>query len=407
MRYKILTLLFVCFYSITIAGGSIYSKFGLGILRFSTVDKTAGLGTLGIALFDPIYVNRYNPALWSEIARVRVSGGYLYEGTSTQDKIKNTFLTNGNFDGVMFAIPLWKSHGLTFALGVMPFSIVNYTIKKDSIFENKHLSQQYKGEGGVSNFVFGFSFRPFSKLSVGVRGEYYFGTIVNLWEANFGSSEFFFSNIKREKNYGGLGFTIGVAYGLGVRKNSITVGLVFSSPVDLKGLTTVEHTVPIPDNSTISETRELVDKLPYRTGFGVSYFLTDRVQASWDIYYQNWGRIQGTTGERYGKYMDAIRFGAGVEVLPSREIIAGFFEKTSYRFGIFYNRTYFKVGEKQINELFLTIGSGFPVSFDTRLNLAIEYGVRGNITVVEDRILRISIGVNTGEIWFVKQKLED
>jgi len=28
-------------------------------------------------------------------------------------------------------------------------------------------------------------------------------------------------------------------------------------------------------------------------------------------------------------------------------------------------------------------------------------------TLVRDRILRISIGVNTGEIWFVKQKLED
>ncbi|WP_159420577.1 hypothetical protein [Candidatus Kryptobacter tengchongensis] len=47
------------------------------------------------------------------------------------------------------------------------------------------------------------------------------------------------------------------------------------------------------------------------------------------------------------------------------------------------------------------------MSFDTRLNLAIEYGIRGELEIVRDRILRISIGVNTGEIWFVKQKLED
>lgn len=404
MRFKVLILFF--FYSVSIAGGSIYSRFGLGFLRFSTVDKTAGLGGLGIALFDPIYINRYNPALWSELARVRISGGYLYEGTSTRDKFKNTFLTSGNFDGVMFAIPLWKKQGLTFATGVMPFSMVNYAVKKDSLIENRYFSQSYKGEGGISNFIFGFSFKPFDKLSVGIRGEYYFGTIINSWDVNFGSSEFFFSSIKREKNYGGFGFTAGIAYGLGVRKNSFTIGFVFSSPVTLKGLTSIEYTVPVPGASTISEVNELKLKLPYRVGFGLSYFIRDRVQFSGDVYYQNWKKFQ-INGEHPAEITDALRAGAGLEILPSREIIAGFFEKTSYRFGIFYNKTYFKIDEKQINELFLTVGFGLPVSFDTRLNLAIEYGIRGNLEIVRDRVLRISIGVNTGEIWFVKQKLED
>lgn len=404
MRFKFLILFFL--YSISIAGGSIYSRFGLGVLRFSTVDKTAGLGGLGIALFDPIYINRYNPALWSELARVRVSGGYLYEGTSTQDRFKNTFLTSGNFDGVMFAIPLWKKYGLTFATGVMPFSKVNYAVNKDSLIENRYFSQSYKGEGGISNFIFGFSFKPFGKLSIGVRGEYYFGTIINSWDVDFGSSEFFFSRIKRERNCGGLGFTAGIAYGLGVGRNSFTMGFVFSSPVNLKGLTSVEYTVPVPGGSTISEVNELKLKLPYRAGFGLSYFVRDRVQFSGDVYYQNWRKFE-INGEHPPEITDALRVGTGLEILPSREVTAGFFEKTSYRFGIFYNRTYFKIDEKQINELFLTVGFGFPVSFDTRLNLAIEYGIRGELEIVRDRILRISIGVNTGEIWFVKQKLED
>jgi len=404
MRFKFLILFFL--YSISIAGGSIYSRFGLGVLRFSTVDKTAGLGGLGIALFDPIYINRYNPALWSELARVRVSGGYLYEGTSTQDRFKNTFLTSGNFDGVMFAIPLWKKYGLTFATGVMPFSTANYAVKKDSLIENRYFAQLYKGEGGISNFVFGFSFKPFGKLSIGVRGEYYFGTIINSWDVDFGSSEFFFSRIKRERNCGGLGFTAGIAYGLGVGRNSFTMGFVFSSPVNLKGLTSVEYTVPVPGGSTISEVNELKLKLPYRAGFGLSYFVRDRVQFSGDVYYQNWRKFE-INGEHPPEITDALRVGTGLEILPSREVTAGFFEKTSYRFGIFYNRTYFKIDEKQINELFLTVGFGFPVSFDTRLNLAIEYGIRGELEIVRDRILRISIGVNTGEIWFVKQKLED
>ncbi|MCS7229106.1 MAG: hypothetical protein RMJ81_04275 [Candidatus Kryptonium sp.] len=405
MRFKFL-ILFLFVYSISIANGSIYSRFGIGILRFSTVDKTAGLGGLGIALFDPIYINRYNPALWSEIARVRVSGGYLYEGTSIQDKFKNTFLTSGNFDGVLFAIPLWKRHGLTFATGVVPFSKVSYSIKKDSIVESRYFTQWYKGEGGISSFIFGLSFRPFNKLSIGVRGEYYFGTIINSWDTDFGSSEFFFSNIKRERSYWGLGFTAGIAYGLGVGKNSVTVGFIFSSPVNLKGLTTIEYMVPVVGSSNVTETSELSSKLPYRVGFGLSYFISDRVQFSGDVYYQNWKKFH-INGKQLKEITDALRVGAGLEVLPSREVFAGFFNKTSYRFGIFYNKTYFKIDEKQINELFFSVGFGFPISFDTRLNLAVEYGVRGKIEIVRDRILRISIGVNTGEIWFVKQKLED
>ena len=364
MKFKIFIFsIFLC--SISIAGGSIYSRFGLGTLRFSTVDKTAGLGGLGIALFDPIYINRYNPALWSELARVRISGGYLYEGTAMQDKVKNTFLTSGNFDGVLFAIPLWKRHGLTFATGVMPFSTVNYSIKKDSVLENRYFSQSYKGEGGISSFILGFSFRPFNKLSFGVRGEYYFGTIVNLWEADFGSSEFFFSSIRRERNYGGFGFTLGLAYGLGIGKNSLTVGFVFSSPVNLKGLTTVEYSVPVVGSSTVSEVNELTSQLPYRAGFGFSYFIGDRVQFSSDVYYQNWEKFR-INGEHPKEITNAVRVGAGLEILPSREVIAGFFEKTSYRFGIFYNKTYFKINEKQVNELFFAVGFGFPVSFDTR-----------------------------------------
>ncbi|CUS95231.1 hypothetical protein JGI6_01948, partial [Candidatus Kryptonium thompsonii] len=223
---------------------------------------------------------------------------------------------------------------------------------------------------------------------------------------DFGSSEFFFSSIRRERNYGGFGFTLGLAYGLGIGKNSLTVGFVFSSPVNLKGLTTVEYSVPVVGSSTVSEVNELTSQLPYRAGFGFSYFIGDRVQFSSDVYYQNWEKFR-INGEHPKEITNAVRVGAGLEILPSREVIAGFFEKTSYRFGIFYNKTYFKINEKQVNELFFAVGFGFPVSFDTRVNLSIEYGFRGDLDIVRDRILRISIGVNTGEIWFVKQKLED
>lgn len=403
MKFKVLLSLFL--FSVSFAGGSVYSRFGIGTIRFSTADKIGGLGSLGIAVFDPTYINRYNPALWSQLARVRVSGSYIYEGTSTQDRFKSTFLTAGNFDGVFFAMPFWKKYGFTFAMGIMPFSRVNYDVKKDSVISDRYISISYKGNGGISSFVFGFSFKPASNLSVGLRGEYYFGTITNSWETNFGATEFFYSSIKRERDYGGLGLTIGIAYGLGVEKNSLTLGFIFSTPVNLKGVSTLEYTIPTLTGSDISETNQFDAQLPYRAGFGLSYLISQRVQFSSDVYYQNWKRFR-SDGDSLN-LTDAFRIGAGVEILPSREVVAGFLDKTSYRFGIFYNNFYFKLKNKTINEVFLTVGFGFPVSFDTRLNVSAEYGIRGNLEIVRDRILRISFSINTGEIWFVKQKLED
>jgi hypothetical protein len=173
----------------------------------------------------------------------------------------------------------------------------------------------------------------------------------------------------------------------------------------LKGVSTLEYRIPIATESIISETDQFNAQLPYKAGFGLSYFISQRVQFSSDIYYQNWKKFR-SDGDSLN-LTDAFRIGAGVEILPSREVIAGFFDKTSYRFGIFYNKVYFKVKDKMINEVFLTVGFGFPVSFDTRLNISAEYGIRGDLEIVRDRILRISFSVNTGEIWFVKQKLED
>jgi hypothetical protein len=123
--------------------------------------------------------------------------------------------------------------------------VFNYIVKKDSILQDRYFSQSYRGEGGISTFVFGFSFKPSNKFSFGARLDYFFGTITNFWETNFGSSEFFFSTIKRERNYSGLGLTVGLAYGLGVSKNSLTFGLTFSSPVTLKGTSTIEYYLPI------------------------------------------------------------------------------------------------------------------------------------------------------------------
>jgi hypothetical protein len=62
----------------------------------------------------------------------------------------------------------------------------------------------------------------------------------------------------------------------------------------------------------------------------------------------------------------------------------------------------FRTEREPVNAWAVTAGVGIPVSADTRLNLAIEYGSRGSTdkSMIKDTILRFSASITISELWF-------
>ncbi|HEX9006715.1 MAG TPA: hypothetical protein VF889_05445, partial [Bacteroidota bacterium] len=83
-------------------------------------------------------------------------------------------------------------------------------------------------------------------------------------------------------------------------------------------------------------------------------------------------------------------------------------ERVALRLGATYLQTYFQPNGTPVNEWFVTGGISMPVSRDSRLNLSVQYGARGQATagLVRDRILRVGASLTIGELWFVRTEEE-
>jgi long-subunit fatty acid transport protein len=151
---------------------------------------------------------------------------------------------------------------------------------------------------------------------------------------------------------------------------------------------------------TTQETEEAL-KIPAAIGFGIAYRPGDRVLLAADVVTQAW-----STSTFKGKPATGLRnstmFGIGFERTPARETGQPLLDRLAYRLGAVYHQTYVAPNGDPINAWAVTAGLGIPVSADTRLNLAIEYGSRGTTekSMIRDNIIRFSASLTISELWF-------
>jgi hypothetical protein len=142
--------------------------------------------------------------------------------------------------------------------------------------------------------------------------------------------------------------------------------------------------------------------IPVAIGGGVSY-ATERMILAADLYYQNWSRFVFDDAAQPG-IRDSYRFSAGGEIQPQRDQSAPMYQRWRYRFGIFYNASYYTLRDEPVNEIGISGGFGIPVIGDTKLNIGADYSFRGTTDkqLQKDRILRFSFTLSGGELWFVR-----
>jgi hypothetical protein len=122
-----------------------------------------------------------------------------------------------------------------------------------------------------------------------------------------------------------------------------------------------------------------------------------------DYAFQQWSKFQG-----YGLIAptnrNSYRVSVGGEVQSSREGLPKTAGTTAYRAGLFYNSSYYLIDNQPINETGVTGGVGLPLFLDTRVDIALQYSMRGTTTnqLQKDKIIRLSITLSGDELWFVR-----
>ncbi len=390
---------------------SIYSRYGLGIASNGVSARTTALGGSTTALSETDHLGTSNPAGWSTLKLVRFEGGLsLTQMQQTDDNgSRNVFTTR--FQGVRFGIPIQHDYGIVLAFFLEPLTFVDYSVQKnytDADFGNYDL--KYSGEGGLSKFGFGLTYRLPVGVSLGATFDYYTGSTNYKSEVIFNEfSGYKNSTLTKKFDQHGIGFTVGAISNnfAGIINSDAITDLRFGATYRYIPKVAIDTFLVVKSSvEEVTTAHDVVDsKIPYDLSFGMKLVLHKSTTLLSDFEFSPWSKfrmadILGT------HFTDRTRFTLGLEYKDMRKKTKTFWERLSYRAGFSYKKMKYLVNNNQINEYAASVGLGVPINFDDILDLSLRFGQRGtaDFGLVTEKFVSFGISLSFGEKWFFRRR---
>jgi len=391
--------------------GSPYTAFGIGDLQYTGNIRTVSMGILGISLFGNS-ANDINPAGNTKLSFTDISLGFKYTFLNSSNSITNSKNSNGNVSGVDIGIPLNKDLGWSMNLGFIPISTVNYKFSNLVVTpEGDNYTQTYAGGGGVSRINFGMSYTLFKSINLGAEYNYSFGNIKKLVVLDFGNSLITNSYERSENNLSGSYFKGGIILEAGklIKSkllNDLNFGFFYQSKLNLSSNIDAIYQTSLGNDTASLSGGTLI--IPASYGFGFSNKFGKQLIVSGDALIQDWSNYI-SAGQTQANFGNSYRTGLGFEIIPLDKPDNTFWENLSYRFGGFYQKSYFTVNGTDIIGYGITAGLGIPMNKFNSLDLGISYSIRGKTDngLIKDQFIKLSAGFNFGELWFIKARNDD
>ena len=395
--------------SIVFAGGSTYSRYNMGDILLFGGSRSYAMGGAGIASIGSDFINQFNPAALSKIANPLLTGSFEMEHFSSESATGDGTFNSFNFQSFVIAIPISVDNGIVLSLEATPYSRVRYAINRtDSVGNNATSLDSYYGSGGIMTLGAGISYSISDHFHIGLKIQNYYGSSDQFVVANYSDTTLTNTNYEASSYYNGFGATFGVIWenignSIGIQAlEPLTVGLVLSTPVSL----TTDSSVYYPSIDT-STSHSGYSTIPLSVGLGLCYAPNEQYHIDADFIYQTW------QGAKFAGVIDpnlrnAYRAALGFEFLP-RLTTASTWGRTAYRLGGYYYSTYYYLNGTGINEIGITGGVGFPMSYTGKMDVGFQLATRGttNSSLQKDTIFRLNISLSVTELWFVKYEDTD
>ena len=398
-----------------------YTRYGYGDLSPQTFGKSKGMGGVAYGLRDSYQVNAVNPASYTMVDSLTFlfDAGLSLQNTNLSDGKTKKNAGNSSFDYVAMQLRLHKRLGLT--LGLLPYSNVGYSFSEANTSDPSNISYKtYSGEGGFHQAFLGLGFKVMKNLSVGVNASYFWGDITRNDHVGFaeaGKYEVWRINNVSVKDFK---FDVGMQYRQRFnKKNEITIGAVFSPKKNLNNDAYLQTQTALKTSDSYTdynvETTDLDTKygLPMSIGVGAAYLYDKRLTVAADYTYQNWADVKYQGSENF---YDMQKVAVGLEYLPN-QFGRSYLSLIKYRIGAYYSTPYYKVYKMENNErkyyrasseYGVTVGFGIPLP-RTRsvLSISAQYvNVSGKQVMLDEKYMRLCIGMTFNERWFFKRKVD-
>ncbi len=386
-----------------------YSMFGLGVLESAGNAVTAGSGNAGIAMPSNGYLNSLNPASYSALDSLSFYFNLQARGTSNRFSTSTQSQTrfDSNFDAVAMGFKIKPYWG--FSMGLYPFSSVGYEIteNKDILGYGQKYPVWHTGEGGLSKFAMGNSFRLFKGFSVGLNLSFLWGSMDVIETSSYASLGGETIVNTKKWYYNNFFLEYGVRYQHPLKNGNFYAGLVFNPESNVYA--TFNQTIESTNGSTFYYEDESADDvfIPQTLGLGLGRDWEKGFSLSADFRYSNWSSLDDSKTLR-GDLVDNHTYRMGLAYSPSRNKHQ-FFNSMSYRGGLFYSDGYLEIRGKRVEERGFTLGFSIPSrALDRTINIAWEYKISGTESngLIQENYHNFKIGFSGIERWFGKPKFK-
>lgn len=435
---KKLVLVFIAIFAINSYGqegtASPYSFYGIGSLKFKGTVENRSMGGLSIYT-DSIHVNLRNPAgyagknldmLNGESRPVKFTVGGTHSNLTLKSNSSEAKASSTTFDYLALSIPVGK---FGFGFGLLPYTAVGYKLETlDPNYEDKRLSNKFRGEGGLNKAFLGVGYQIIDGLSIGVDAHYNFGNIQNSNLAfNYDDDGFVTQYQAREDNrsdLSGLNLNLGLSYKTMIStKLELVTGATYSPQSDLSsrneqsvsavmvsstGVESVFSTIDTDLEASGLDKTDLILPSKFSIGAGIGK------PRNWFVGIESeFQQTSEFSNDLYTNsavfYEDASRISVGGFYIPQYNSFTSYFKRAVYRAGFHFENTGLNIENQSIKEFGISFGVGLPVgSFFSNANLGMELGKRGTTdsNLIEENFVNFQLSLSLNDRWFQKRKYD-
>lgn len=394
-----------------------YSYIGLGEVDQNVAPSQVGMGGIGVATSNGIYINTQNPALLARNRYTVFEAGANVERKTMQDLRQSQRLFGGNYKYLALSLPVSSRWTMSFSLS--PYSTIQYETKsfrRLNVLGLDSLIYNYSGQGNISKLGISNGVRIGKGVYLGLETNVLFGNVIrSVGTQNMSDGQYYKVQLEKRMDYAGLTFKGGAAYQTKVGKDlfltlGTTLDLTSQSNAteisrfviyDLGGLNVINA-------DTVGKSTPFTQHLPVTTKFGVSLEKAANWTIGIDYSMTDWSKIDNFLGNS-ATLPKTYKVAVGAELTPDFEAVSNYFKRISYRAGFNYATTPYSIlnSGKFATEMNLTLGIGFPLRNLSYFNLSYQLGKRGDITNqgLEEQFHRLTIGLTLSDLWFVKQRI--
>ena len=422
-----------------------YSRYGLGDLVPTQSISNRGMGGISAGYVDydkrfdlkdnyPKYqtVNFLNPASYAKLRITSFNLGFEVDNRTLRSpsQAQKFTVSNAIISYLQLGIPLNRKRQLGLNLGLRPITRINYKIEKNQrlVYNtpgamSDSIQNLFEGAGGAYEVFAGLG-KGFKNLSIGVNVGYFFGTKDYSTRKNFINDTvlYYKSNFENKTSFGGLLVNAGIQYAIDLDKTTkLTIGAygnlrqTFNANQDV-----IRETFNYDANGatfrvdSVDIKQDLPGKIEYPSNIGAGFTL--QKQDKWligaDFTTSNWSQYKfyGTSDTAT---QDSWTLRIGGEFTPDPFSTKSYWSHVTYRAGVNFGSDYIKADGNKLPIFGISLGGGFPIRKNpytnqyTYINLAMEYGKRGNNNnVLTESLFRISLGFTLSDLWFIKKKYD-